>query len=210
MIEREQIDAAMQASAAASSQGGDAAEPGVPAPVRAPDDPLTQRLQAAAAAPLARQPKRKASGEHPEDPRFDNGEGAEVVMEPAQASGTKRRAETDAHDSARGDLGSVEAGSFHCEHCSQRYNSRNLLFRHLYDRHDADSCGARQRTLQTDVSSAGSKLVKPLMAIEDFRGHPSPVLKPSEINDDELKWRDIGSGIFAKTFKGATHIADNH
>ena len=40
-----------------------------------------------------------------------------------------------------------------------------------------------------------------MMAVEDFRGHPSPILKPDEIDTAEMKWKDIGSGIFAKTFK---------
>ena len=116
--------------------------------------PVTgQRLEAAAES--SRQPKRKASGDHPDDPRLETGEGAEVVMDadPVPATGTKRRADAEADDSARGDLGSVDA-NVECKHCGQTYASRNLLFKHLYDRHDADSEGIRA--------------VRPLMAVEAF------------------------------------------
>jgi hypothetical protein len=44
------------------------------------------------------------------------------------------------------------------------------------------------------------------MLIEDFRGHPSPVLQEHEIDKDELKWCDIGSGVFAKTFKNVSYL----
>ena len=44
------------------------------------------------------------------------------------------------------------------------------------------------------------------MAVEDFRGHPSPILNTEEIDKAEMVWKDIGSGIFAKSFKGATRL----
>ena len=44
------------------------------------------------------------------------------------------------------------------------------------------------------------------MAVDDFKGHPSPVLSSDEIDPAEMSWKDIGSGIFAKTFKGATRL----
>jgi hypothetical protein len=50
------------------------------------------------------------------------------------------------------------------------------------------------------------------MAVEDFRGHPSPVLTESEIDVAETQWHNIWSGIFAKTFKNMTHLplTDKH
>ena len=39
------------------------------------------------------------------------------------------------------------------------------------------------------------------MATEDFRGHPSPLIKTEDIHVDEMKWCNIGSGMFANTFK---------
>jgi len=59
---------------------------------------------------------------------------------------------------------------------------------------------------KVDMSSSGCSAVEPLMAVEDFRGHPSPILKTEEIDSDELKWCDIGSGVFAKTFKNIDRL----
>ena len=49
-------------------------------------------------------------------------------------------------------------------------------------------------------------MVRPVLAVEDFRGHPSPVLKTEEIAQAEKEWKDIGSGIFARTFVGIDHM----
>ena len=57
-----------------------------------------------------------------------------------------------------------------------------------------------------DTSVTGCASVRPVMAVEDFRGHPSPKLKTREIHADEMKWHDIGSGMFARTFKQARKL----
>ena len=44
------------------------------------------------------------------------------------------------------------------------------------------------------------------MAVDDFKGHPSPVLKTEEIAAAEKEWKDIGSGIFARTFVGVDRL----
>ena len=44
------------------------------------------------------------------------------------------------------------------------------------------------------------------MAVDDFRGHPSPIIKSEDIDAAETKWKDIGSGIFAKTFTGVSKL----
>ena len=50
-----------------------------------------------------------------------------------------------------------------------------------------------------DISAAGGASVRPVMAIEDFRNHPSPIVKEEEVDPAERQWRSIGSGMFAKT-----------
>ena len=57
-----------------------------------------------------------------------------------------------------------------------------------------------------DVSAAGCASVRPIMAIEDFRNHPSPIIRESEIDAAERQWKDIGSGIFAKTFVNVSRL----
>ena len=44
------------------------------------------------------------------------------------------------------------------------------------------------------------------MAVEDFRGHVSPILEAKEISPHEMRWCNIGSGIFAKTFRNIDHL----
>ena len=44
---------------------------------------------------------------------------------------------------------------------------------------------------------------KPADSIEK---HPGPVVKEEEITRAEMEWKDIGSGTFARTFKGATSL----
>ena len=52
----------------------------------------------------------------------------------------------------------------------------------------------------------GCAVLRPILAVEDFRGHPSPILKTDEIDAAETDWNVIGSGIFAKTFKNAMKL----
>ena len=52
----------------------------------------------------------------------------------------------------------------------------------------------------------GCAVLRPVMAVEDFRRHPLPILKPDEIDTAEMKWKHIGSGIFAKTFKNISKL----
>ena len=148
----------------------------------------------------------------------------------------KRAADGEADDAARGDVDSVDM--LECDHCGFKCESRNRLFKHLYQHHDDDGEGLRWKEigrhkkgesagdgrtctdeiarpalhdqdamrhraiskLSFDPGKAGCATVKPLMAVEDFKGHPSPMLKTKEIDPDECKWKDIGSGMFARTF----------
>ena len=52
----------------------------------------------------------------------------------------------------------------------------------------------------------GCAILRPVLAVEDLRVHPSPILKPEEIDTAETRWKDIGSGIFAKTFMNMTKL----
>ena len=52
----------------------------------------------------------------------------------------------------------------------------------------------------------GCAVLRPVMAVEGFRSPPSPILKPDEIDTAEMKWKDIGSRIFAKTFKNISKV----
>ena len=38
-------------------------------------------------------------------------------------------------------------------------------------------------------------------AVDSLKSHLGPVVKADEIIQDDMQWRDIGSGTFAKTFK---------
>ena len=161
--------------------------------------------------------KRRAEEEADDSARAEREE--EEILDDALPSvrtailgkGSKRRAEVEADDQGRGDIQEqdhqeeedVGMSSLDCNHCGAKFRSRNLLFAHLYQQHDADGEGARMREAASafDPSLAGCASVRPIMAVEDFRGHPSPILKTEEISTDELKWCDIGSGIFAKTFR---------
>ena len=142
------------------------------------------------------------------------------------------------------DTADVQRKGLHkCGHCSRRFDSRNDMFRHLYQCHDDDGEGAKARwemdrsyrsvefgRTHTDEiaqpalydqhaqrQQAKSKpsfdpmkstcaTVRPVLAVEDFRGHPSPVLKTEEIDKDECAWKDIGSGMFARTFKNMEYL----
>lgn len=44
------------------------------------------------------------------------------------------------------------------------------------------------------------------MAFGNFRGHPSPIRREDEIAPEETRWKNIGSGIFARTFKRVTSL----
>ena len=179
--------------------------------------------------------KRRAE-EEPDDPRSgvcaNTGQDDDAAISggaTASGSGTKRPADTEANDSGRGDdadddmIGVVLP--FECNHCHRRFTSRNSMFKHLYHKHDGDGEGTalrarmlsadpgrRRPTLLTregDPKSAGVPgcySVRPVMAVDDFRGHPSPIIKSEDIDVAETKWKDIGSGIFAKTFKGVSKI----
>ena len=103
----------------------------------------------------ARAKKRKAEDE-PDDPRsgaWSNTSREESSKNPGGApsgSGTKRLAETEANDSGSGDnaddntIGVVLP--FECNHCNQRFASRNSMFGHLYRKHDDDGEGAFLKT----------------------------------------------------------------
>ena len=241
---------------------------------RRADDPLTLRLKAAAAKSAPSQKRRAA--DDADDPRLDHGE-VEMSYDD-MGSSKKRPAEEAADDSHRneepssgnddakssGDVAMDSIATSECSHCQRTFNSRNLLFKHLYENHDADSQGDRlkskrnnsdrrnhptehkgsvgdRRTCTDEIarpalyeddarrhraiskpsreqrashgilkgigmSIAGCAEVRPIMAIEDFKGHPSPILKTSEISEDELKWHNIGSGMFAKTFKQVSQL----
>ena len=93
------------------------------------------------------------------------------------------------------------------------------MFKHLYQKHDSDGEAAAKKRwmLSTDPVrrpsilpmreggpnsvERGCAVLRPVMAVEDFRGHPSPILKLNEIGTAEMKRKDIGSGISATTFK---------
>ena len=123
-----------------------------------------------------------------------------------------------------------------CSHCDRGFDTRNLLFKHLYEHHDEDGAEAELRSQKAilgqnvfppvsgktggktvehnlwyfgtsfDPSTASCAEVQPLMAVEDYRGHPSPVLRDHEIDPAELQWKNIGSGVFAKTFRGVDRL----
>ena len=115
--------------------------------------------------------KRKAE-EEPDDPRsgiiqnigYDDddddaptSEGAEASgRAEASGSGTKRPADGEADDRDRGDdaggggsndddgmVGAVLP--FECNHCSERLASMNVMFNHLYQKHDHDGEGAAKK-----------------------------------------------------------------
>ena len=49
-------------------------------------------------------------------------------------------------------------------------------------------------------------LLTQVMAVEDFRGDPSSILKSSGIDPAEMKWKDIGPGVFARTFRDVSKL----
>ena len=156
----------------------------------------------------------------------------------SSSSGAKRPAEDPADDRDRGDhadedktvgggddsmIGIVEPMPFTCSHCSAKFRSRNIMFKHLYQHHDDDGQGAEKKLVNsTDLGrfptsrltrqvkpksvESGIELLRPVLAVEDFRGHPSPIMTPSEIDPAELRWKDIGSGIFARTFRDVSKL----
>ena len=97
--------------------------------------------------------------------------------------------------SRTGRIWSVENGRFRTDETAQPA---------LHDQH-AERQQAKSKP-SFDVQSTGCAGVRPVMAIEEFKGHPSPILKEEEVASDERKWRDIGSGIFARTFVNVSHI----
>ena len=45
---------------------------------------------------------------------------------------------------------------------------------------------------------------KPISLVR--RNHPSPVVRESEVRKGDMEWKDIGSGVFAKTFLKAKKL----
>ena len=94
---------------------------------------------------------------------------------------------------------------FECTLCSRRFTSRNTMFNHLYHKHDNDGkCVAKRRRLISTVPGRrpstllmmggdpksvqpGCATLRPVLAAEDFRRHPSPILKTAEIGTAETK-----------------------
>ena len=69
---------------------------------------------------------------------------APEAMDEASGSGVKRSADDEADDRGRGDVDIVLP--FECDHCMQRFGSRNRMFNHLYHVHDDDGkCAAKRR-----------------------------------------------------------------
>ena len=42
--------------------------------------------------------------------------------------------------------------------------------------------------------------------IDTLKSHPGPVVRTEDILKEDLSWKDIGSGTFSKTFRGATRL----
>ena len=167
--------------------------------------------------------QRKRSAEEEADDRARGDEEHEEIPEDTPTSvraailgkGSKRQAEEEADDRGRGDGRGQDSdvdisslGKHGCSHCGSKFGSRNLLFKHLYQQHDDDNAGSWLRSERSPKPSLDNCRLgmQPLMAISDFRGHPSPILKTEEIDADEVKWCNIGSGVFAKTFKNIDHL----
>ena len=106
--------------------------------------------------------KKRKSGEEPDDPRADGEGGAEVVHDTvdgtAESSGSRMATGDSPTISYRSDkndddmIGSLSINK--CSHCRQRFSSRNLMFKHLYQVHDDDGEGAekkRMTSLQTNM-----------------------------------------------------------
>ena len=128
---------------------------------RPKSDPLAQRLRAAAAKmtptmPTPSKNKRRAE-DSPDDPRKDDGK-AEITYDDASADVEKNddtameEADRDSvsHETVEqskspgtGMVDSIDTNE--CNHCGREVASRNLLFKHLYQNHDADSQGHRLR-----------------------------------------------------------------
>lgn len=44
------------------------------------------------------------------------------------------------------------------------------------------------------------------MAVEDFKGHPSPMIKTEDVAPAEKVWKEKGSGIIARTLGGIVYL----
>ena len=67
-----------------------------------------------------------------------------------------------------------------------------------------DEDAKRRRTIskpRPDFEKAGCARVRQVLAVEDYENHPSSVMREEEIETEELRWMNIGSSIFARTFK---------
>ena len=63
---------------------------------------------------------------------------------------------------------------------------------------EQDEHRGEEEGIPKPISSAG--------AIDTLKTHPGPIVKPEDIEKEDLSWRDIGSGTFAKTFKSASNL----
>ena len=68
----------------------------------------------------------------------------------------------------------------------------------------AASCVEREEFKKTHFVGVHSvEAVKPISsagAIDTLKTHPGPIVKSEDIEKEDLSWRDIGSGTFARTF----------
>ena len=72
-----------------------------------------------------------------------------------------------------------------------------------------DEDAKRQRTTskpRADFEKAGLAMVRPAMAVEDYKNHPSSVMREEEMETEELRWMNIGSSIFARTLKNVSSL----
>ena len=167
---------------------------------RRADDPLTLRLKAAAAKSASSQ-KRRATDDA-DDPRLDHGE-VEMSYDD-MGSSKKRPAEEAADDSHRneepssgnddakssGDVAMDSIATSECSHCQRTFNSRNLLFKHLYQNHDADSLGDRLKS-KRDNSDRRNHPTEHEGSVGDGRTCTDEIARPALYEDLARRHRAI-------------------
>ena len=172
--------------------------PGRPAPSTqpAPSPPSNAATSSSSAAPPP--PAPPASSRTAKRKGEVSTEGRRVQTE---RRGEKRPTEESVHpedprgnDTESPDVSMVQSFSNRCGCCKEAFESKNLMYEHIRQNRHAVVSDEEDQEVDSVQKKSGKNWT------------PGTQVSSKYIRPKDLEWRDIGSGIVAKTFKGVTRL----
>ena len=164
---------------------------------------------------------KKRTAENTDDDRFTNRGDADLELAPrvgqrtgvlpspalpgVPTQGTKRTAQEDADESGRTDEPEVGQASQDMEDDVTAKGTVNTLIGSKRSVSESPPC-ADEAGGPVQFQDASWHPVEPKLLLTVHKTHPSPMVKKKEMKKGDLEWRDIGSGVFAKTFLQADRL----